>query len=197
MVTVWKRIAVGLWALMIQLPLAIHGFHPSCCATEGISMATKRTKATTASLQASSNEESSLSSRRNLLQMASTLAFTTAFAPTPAAFARYVLDEETGDYVELQDVPWQDEWKARLDKASGMTQEEIFQAARGAGNIDLKEGPESPASQKRRALSACRNATVRSNLDLVDEKACTVRVLSGGSEGVDFVLQGLSNSQSS
>ena len=75
--------------------------------------------------------------RRDLLQkalgMAAGCGVVTAMAPT-AAYARLVLDEDSGDYVEVEDVDWQTAWKDRLDKASTMSQEEIFNAARGAGN---------------------------------------------------------------
>ena len=98
------------------------------------------------------------------------------------------MDEESGDYVEIEDVAWQTEWKQRLDKASTMSKDEIFQAARGAGNTDLKTGPESDASKKRRAMSACRDAGVRSKTGLADEKECTARVFAGE---VDFLLEAL------
>lgn len=104
------------------------------------------------------------------------------------AYARYILDEDTGDYVEIEDVAWQTEWKQRLDKASTMTKDEIFEAARGAGNTNLKTGPESPASQKRRALSACRDSTVRAKAGLANERECTARVLAGE---IDFLLEAL------
>ena len=102
--------------------------------------------------------------------------------------AAYVMDEETGEYVEVQDVDWQTTWKQRLDKASSMSQDEIFQAARGAGNVNLKEGIESDASKKRRAMSACRDSSVRQKAQAGDEKECTARVFGGE---VDFLLEAL------
>ena len=112
-----------------------------------------------------------------------------AMIVTPtAAVARYVLDDETGEYVEVDDVDWQTAWKQRLDKASSMSTDDIFQAARGAGNAELRSGPESEASQKRRALSACRDATVRRTAGAGTEKECTARVLAGE---VDFMLGSL------
>jgi hypothetical protein len=106
-----------------------------------------------------------------------------------AAVARYVLDDETGEYVEVDDVDWQTAWKQRLDKASSMSTDDIFQAARGAGNTELRSGPESEASKKRRALSACRDATVRRRTaGAGTEKECTARVLAGD---VDFMLDSL------
>lgn len=98
---------------------------------------------------------------------------------SPSAEAAYVLDDETGDFVQVDDVDWQTAWKQRLDKASSMSQEEIFQAARGAGNINLKDWEESEASKKRRALSGCRSANVRDIANAGNERECTARVLGG------------------
>jgi hypothetical protein len=127
--------------------------------------------------------------RRELLLrgVAGATVLSTALTAAPnAAMARYVLDEATGDYVELEeDADWQTAWKQRLDKASSMSQDEIFKAARGAGNLDLRTGPESDASKKRRAMSACRDAGVRSKAGAGTEKDCTARVFSGE---VDFLL---------
>lgn len=117
--------------------------------------------------------------------VAAALILTTAPA---ISHARYVLDDETGDYVELEDQPWQAEWKARLDQASTMSKDEILQAARGAGNVALKTGPESEASKKRRAMSACRDVAVRNKVGLKDEKECTARVFGGE---VEFLLEAL------
>jgi hypothetical protein len=99
-----------------------------------------------------------------------------------------MMDEETGEYVQVEDADWQTEWKGRLDKASTMTKDEIFQAARGAGNTDLKTGPESDSSKKRRAMSACRDPNVRAKTGLASEKECTARVFGGD---VDFLLEAL------
>lgn len=103
---------------------------------------------------------------------------------------RYVLDEETGDYVEvIEDGDWQKEWKSRYDQMSTMSRDEIFVAARGAGNIDSKDlANESPASKKRRAFSGCRDKATRSKLGNIEEKVCSKRVLEGD---VDFVLNAL------
>ena len=103
-----------------------------------------------------------------------------------AAMARFVLDDETGDYVEVDDVDWQTAWKERLDRASSMSSEEIFQAARGAGNTELRSGPESDARKKRRAMSACRDVAVRGTAGAGTEQECTARVLAGE---VDFILE--------
>ena len=101
------------------------------------------------------------------------------------ALARYVLDEETGDYVEVDETEWQTAWKQRLDKASTMSIDEIVQAARGAGNVELKAGIESDASKKRRAMSACRDTSARQKANAGTEKDCTARVFAGE---VNFML---------
>jgi hypothetical protein len=126
-------------------------------------------------------------SRRGFLVGTAAALLTVSVAPQ-TSWARYIMDEETGDYVQVEDVDWQTEWKGRLDKASTMSKDEIFQAARGAGNTDLKTGPESDSSKKRRAMSACRDAGVRAKAGLASEKECTVRVFGGD---VDFLLEAL------
>ena len=82
-------------------------------------------------------------SRRSVLAVGAAV----LFAPS-SANAKYVLNED-GDYEEVEEEDWQTAWKGRLDKAKTMTPDEVFMAARGAGNTDLKEGPESDASKKR------------------------------------------------
>jgi hypothetical protein len=104
------------------------------------------------------------------------------------AQARFILDDETGDYIEVKDEEWQTAWKQRLDKAQAMSTDEVFKAARGAGNLDLKQGEESDASKKRRAMSACRDADVRAKAGAGNEPECTKRVFSGD---VDFLLNQL------
>lgn len=101
-----------------------------------------------------------------------------AFFPQVAS-ARYVLNEETGDYDEIEDDDWQTAWGKRLDKAKSMSSEEVFMAAQGAGNVSLKEGEESESSRKRRALAGCRNDAIRQKAGAGDTKACTSRVLGG------------------
>jgi hypothetical protein len=114
------------------------------------------------------------------------LVVTAAVALAPrAVMARFILDEETGEYVEVEDVDWQTAWKQRMDKASSMSTDEIFQAARGAGNVELRSGLESESSKKRRAMSACRDVNARSKAGAGTEKECTARVFAGE---VDFVL---------
>lgn len=131
--------------------------------------------------------------RRDFLR--SVLTTTTVIAsggmPLPAAAEpqkRYVLDDETGEYVEVtEEGDWKKEWKSRYDQMSTMSRDEIFTAARGAGNVDSKDlANESPASKKRRAFSGCREKGIRSKLGNIDEKLCTKRVLEGD---VDFVLE--------
>lgn len=103
---------------------------------------------------------------------------------------RYVLDDETGDYIEVvDDGDWQKEWKSRYDQMSKMSKDEIFVAARGAGNVDSKDlANESPASKKRRAFSGCRDKGTRAKLDNIGEKECSKRVLDGDYE---FILTAL------
>jgi len=111
--------------------------------------------------------------------------------------ARYILDEE-GEYVQVPEQDWKEAWKSRLDKASTMSQDEIFNAARGAGNLDLKAKSEdgtyeeSDASKKRRAMSACRDNEVREKVIVrghsLDLKECNQRVLAGE---VDFIMDKL------
>lgn len=96
-----------------------------------------------------------------------------------SANARYVLNEETGEYDEVQDEDWQTAWGKRLDKAKSMSTEDVFLAAQGAGNTDLKMGDESEASKKRRALAGCRNDGFRAKSGVKDAKECTARVLGG------------------
>ena len=131
--------------------------------------------------------------RRAMFQTSAVTSFAVLLMAPLAAQAQWILDEETGDYVEVEDVDWQTAWKERLDKASTMTSDEIFAAARGAGNNNSnnssnRKEEESPASRKRRALSACRNATLRSQAAAGTEQECTARVLNG--KEVDFILDG-------
>lgn len=116
--------------------------------------------------------------------LATFVSFLPILAAKEPAMARYVLNDD-GDYEEVADEAWQTVWKQRLDKASSMSKDEIFSAARGAGNMNLKDGEESEASRKRRAMSNCRNSELRKSAGLKDEKQCTVRVMSGD---YDFIL---------
>mmetsp|Transcript_23064 Transcript_23064/g.34931 ORF Transcript_23064/g.34931 Transcript_23064/m.34931 type:complete len:171 (+) Transcript_23064:48-560(+) len=118
------------------------------------------------------------SSRRSFLS--NTFATAAALSIPQLANARYVLNEETGDYDEVTDKDWQTTWKERLEKAQTMGTEDVFLAAQGAGNLDLKEGiEESDASKKRRAMAGCRNDGFRAKSGEDDVKVCTKRVLSG------------------
>lgn len=100
------------------------------------------------------------------------------------AIARYILNDD-GDYEEVEDEEWQTAWRQRLEKASSMSKDDIFNAARGAGNLNLKEGEESDASKKRRAMSSCRNPALRKLVGNMDEKKCIERVIGGD---FDFIL---------
>ena len=121
--------------------------------------------------------------RRSFLQRTSAATATATVSvlglPVAPANARYVLNEETGDYDEVEDDDWQTAWGKRLDKAKSMSSDEVFMAAQGAGNRNLMEGEESDASKKRRALAGCRNDAIRQKAGAGDAKACTARVLSG------------------
>ena len=129
----------------------------------------------------------SSSSRRSFLSnafakttaAAAAVVVTTTTIPQ-SANARYVLNEETGEYDEVTDEDWQTTWKKRLDKAQTMGTEDVFLAAQGAGNLDLKDGmDESETSKKRRAMAGCRNDRLRGKSGVGDVKECTKRVLSG------------------
>lgn len=60
-----------------------------------------------------------------------------------------------------------------------MGSEDVFLAAQGAGNTELRQGEESEASKKRRALAGCRNDGFRSKSGGGSVKECTARVLGG------------------
>mmetsp|Transcript_23949 Transcript_23949/g.35513 ORF Transcript_23949/g.35513 Transcript_23949/m.35513 type:complete len:181 (+) Transcript_23949:69-611(+) len=125
----------------------------------------------------------SMHTRRKML-FSSLVSLTTIVGASSSANARVVLNDE-GDYVEVTDEDWQTAWKQRLDKASSMSKDEIFNAARGAGNLELKDGEESDPSKKRRAMSACRDSTLRSKAGVNDSKTCNSRVMGGD---FDFIL---------
>jgi len=185
-------------------------FAPSC-STNSKNSAKARTTTTTV-LKATNgnginnssnnnNNRSSSNDRRNflvsVLSTTTTAVLATAIVRPEPAFAadqppkttkRYVLDEETGDYVEVieEDGNWQKEWKSRYEQMSTMSKDEIFVAARGAGNVDSKDlANESLASKKRRAFSGCRDKATRAKLDNIAEKSCAKRVLE---DDIDFVL---------
>lgn len=138
--------------------------------------------------QTDDQEVDSSTTRRGFLAGVGAASFVAVASFPDVASARYVLDDETGDYIELEEVDWQTAWKQRMDKASTMSKDEIFQAARGAGNLELRSGPESDASKKRRAMSGCRDTAIRSKAGAGTEKECTARVFSGE---VDFMLEAL------
>jgi hypothetical protein len=111
-----------------------------------------------------------------------------AAAAAPVVSNAAVRLDEDGEYRDVEDVDWQTAWKERLDKAQNMSPDEVFNAARGAGNLDLKDGPESEASRKRRAMSSCRDAGLRAKAGESDAKKCTARVFAGE---VDFILDAM------
>ncbi|KAL7538949.1 hypothetical protein ACHAXR_008909 [Thalassiosira sp. AJA248-18] len=115
-------------------------------------------------------------SRRAFL---STSAATAFFTIPQIANARYILNQDTGEYDEVKDEDWQAAWGKRLDKAKSMSSEEVFLAAQGAGNVNLKEGEESEASKKRRALAGCRNDGFRAKSGVKNAQECTAKVLGG------------------
>ena len=115
--------------------------------------------------------------RRAFISTSISTAFFTAIPKN--AQARYILNEETGEYDEIQDSDWKTEWGKRAEKAKSMSKEDIFLAAQGAGNTQLREGEESEASKKRRAFAGCRNDNFRQKSNVTNEKECTKRVMSG------------------
>ncbi|EED94610.1 predicted protein [Thalassiosira pseudonana CCMP1335] len=127
----------------------------------------------------------SLNSRRAFLS--TTAATLTSLALPQITNARYILNEETGDYDEVADEDWQTAWGKRLDKAKSMSTEEVFLAAQGAGNVNQKEN-ESDVSKKRRALAGCRNGGMREKAGGGSEKECAARVLGGD---IQFMLDAL------
>jgi len=128
----------------------------------------------------------------SVLSTTATVAATLGGHPRSASAAkpkkRYVLDDATGDYVqEIDDGDWQKEWKSRYDQMQTMSKSEIFEAARGAGNLDSKDlANESDASKKRRAFSGCRDKATRAKIQNISEQSCSKRVLEGE---IDFVLE--------
>ena len=121
-----------------------------------------------------------LSSNNNRRAFISTSIATAFFTAIPNnAQARYVLNEETGEYDEVQEEDWKTEWGKRAEKAKSMSKEDIFLAAQGAGNTELREGEESEASKKRRAFAGCRNDGFRQKSNVTNEKECTKRVMGG------------------
>ena len=121
--------------------------------------------------------QSNNSSRRSFISTSIATAFFTAIPKN--AQARYILNDETGEFDEVQDDDWKIEWGKRAEKAKSMSKEDIFLAAQGAGNTELREGEESEASKKRRAFAGCRNDSFRQKSNTTNEKECTKRVMGG------------------
>ena len=148
-------------------------------------------------------EGSSFNNRRSFLSSivattTTTTTFAIAIASSQPAYGKWILDEETGDYVEdknvvvEEEVDWKVEWKARYQQMSTMTKEEIFQAGRGGGNLDKKDLiNESLKSRKRRALSNCRDKPLlKSKFPTMTEKTCIQRILDNNENDndLDFIL---------
>lgn len=122
----------------------------------------------------------------------------------------FILDEN-GEYVEVKDKEWTEEWKDRASKMQSMSPDEIFMAGRGATNTPVSELTD--AGKKRRALAGCRVDATRKQVKVakvdqqrtgglsveaaaealvslragegMSEKACIARVLQGE---VSFIL---------
>jgi hypothetical protein len=134
--------------------------------------------------KAASNNNDNHSERRSFIsktiQTTAVILLTTTATTAVTANARYILNEQTGDYDEVNDEDWQTTWSKRLDKAKSMGTEEVFLAAQGAGNLNLRDAgiEESEASKKRRALAGCRNDRLRQlSGDGGSAQECTARVL--------------------
>lgn len=173
-------------AFLLLLGNTVHAFVPTTTSDAA------RTP-TTSLLEASSNSDHDDATvhRRFFLNTALVGMATIVVSPQPSfAAKRYILDDETGEYIEQDDEGnWQAEWKSRYDQMQTMTKDEIFMAARGAGNTNQKDlENESLASKKRRAFSGCRDKPTRAKLGNIDEKSCTKRVLEGD---LNFVLDAL------
>jgi hypothetical protein len=140
-------------------------------------------------LKASSTSANN-SSRRTFLASSAAAAFFTAgaaAAPSPA-LARLVMNEETGDYDDVEEPAWQETWKGRLDKAQNMSSQDVFMAARGASNV-VPETESNPASRKRRAMSACREPSLLQAIGGVkDTKECSGRVIGGDLDFIETIL---------
>ena len=167
-----------------HLHLKLHKTQSSGLAHHSIEAAADDSTACESSATTTTTTGSNNQLSRRKMVLSSLASFSAIVSTSSAANARYVLNDETGDYDEVTDEDWQTSWKQRLDKANSMSSDEIFAAARGAGNMNLKEGEESEASKKRRAMSACRDSGIRAKAG-VDAKSCNSRVMGGE---LDFIL---------
>jgi hypothetical protein len=78
-------------------------------------------------------------------------------------------------------------WAERAAKASTMSQDEIFLAAKGAGNRSRDPTVvETAKAKKRRAMAACRISSVIQKVPGLAEKDCIIRVNDG--EDPSFIL---------
>jgi hypothetical protein len=100
---------------------------------------------------------------------------------THVAVANALNYDENGEWIKPVEKSWQEVWGDRAAKASTMSQDEIFLAAKGAGNRP-KDGAEkeTPKARKRRAMAACRITSVVSKVSGLTERDCIIRVNDGG-----------------
>jgi hypothetical protein len=119
-------------------PASLPAAGVSTSATDTTTTTTAKTRTTTSGvptpLSLYSNASSSRRAFLTSLVAVTTTTTTVACLSVDVANARYILNEETGDYEEVQDKEWQTEWKERLDKAQTMSTDDVFLAARGAKN---------------------------------------------------------------
>ena len=139
-----------------------------------------------ANTQLAGSSSSVEESRRRFLVASTTVAsLAAAELIAEPCDARYILNEETGEYDEVEDKDWQTTWGDRLDKAKSMGTDDVFLAAKGGLKQSESDVPESEASKKRRALAGCRTDRFREKSGIKDTKQCTVKVLGGE---YDFIL---------
>ena len=109
-----------------------------------------------------------------------------AGSPSIADDALCTSRETCDDSFQVEEASWQETWAARAKKASTMSRDEIFLAAKGAGKRDASLGPESSASKKRRALAGCRSELLSQISPKMDEKVCVGKAMKGDTE---FILE--------
>jgi len=143
---------------------------------------------------------------RRAFCMASPAVVTLLLRPREVQAKPTLILDENGEYVEVKDKEWTEEWKDRASKMQSMSPDEIFMAGRGATNTPVSEL--SDAGKKRRALAGCRVDATRKQVkvakadeqsvgsslsveaaaealaslragDSMSEKACITRVLQG------------------
>jgi len=184
------RVAPSVAILWLLLAVA-----SSWCAVlgEGLSTSAKQQSPRTRPSTASQSQGGALAlSRRNafLSIRSSGAALLLAAAAAPKVSNAVMVMNDDGEYVQVTEQDWQTTWKGRLDKAKAMNSlDDVFTAARGAGNVDPNNNKnDSDAAKKRRAMSACRDTGLVKKTGLLDTKACTAKVLNGE---VDFILDSM------